>query len=205
MVSDLIDTPTVRQRALPITAEQYHALGRQGLLTERVELLEGMIVEKMPKSPLHIFLVLAFFELLQKAVGVSLHVRSEQPLACQRSEPEPDVSVVRGKKEDYLAAIPQTAELVVEIAVSSADIDRRKATIYAEAGVREYWIVLPRDSPDRGAYETDPLALCCAAHLHRGADRVFGGPACLSRGALRVVSPLTQQRQPGVERPLPAG
>ena len=117
--------------------------GRQGLLSEKVELLEGVIVAKMPKSPLHIFLVLAIFELLQKAANAGSHVRSEQPIACRHSEPEPDVSVVRGKKEDYLASIPRTAELVVEIAVSSTEIDRRKAAIYAEAGVREYWIVLP--------------------------------------------------------------
>ena len=143
MVSDLIDVPSVRQRVLPITTEQYHALGQQGLLSERVELLEGVIVEKTPKSALHIFLVLAFLELLQRVVGNDLHVRSEQPLTCGHSEPEPDVSVVRGKKKDYLTAIPQTAELVIEIAVSSAALDRRKATIYAGAGVREYWIVLP--------------------------------------------------------------
>ena len=143
MVSDLIDVPAIRQRVLPITVEQYRVLGQQGLLSDKVELLEGIIVEKMPKSPLHVFLVLALLELLQKIVGEGFHVRSEQPIACQHSEPEPDVSVVRGKKEDYITALPQTAELVVEVAVSSADVDRRKIAIYAEAGVREYWIVLP--------------------------------------------------------------
>ena len=90
------------------------------------------MVEKMPKSPLHIFLVLTFLEWLQKVVGTGFHVRTDAPIACRHSEPEPDLS-----------ALPQTAELVIEVAVSSVGIDRRKTAIYAEAGVREYWIVLP--------------------------------------------------------------
>jgi len=143
MLSEMLDLPTVKQRALPITVEQYHALGREGLISEKVELLEGVIVEKMPKSPLHTYLVLFLLHLLQRTVGDGFHVRSEQPITSRRSEPEPDLCVIRGRIEDYLAGHPKTAELVVEIAISSSEIDRRKAAIYAEAGVREYWIVLP--------------------------------------------------------------
>ena len=139
----LLEEPMLMERAMPITVAQYHALGKQGLIAENTELLRGIIVEKMPKSPLHIFLVLAFLELLQKVIGKGFHVRTEAPISCRHSEPEPDVSVVRGRKEDYLSALPQTAELVVEIAISSVGIDRKKTAIYAEAGVREYWIVLP--------------------------------------------------------------
>ena len=138
----LLEEPTMMERAMPITVEQYRALGGQGLIGKNVELLEGIIVEKMPKSPLHVFLVLTLLEWLQKIV-VDCHVRTESPIACRQSEPEPDLSVVRGNKEDYLAALPQTAELVIEIAINCVGIDRRKAAIYAEAGVREYWIVLP--------------------------------------------------------------
>ena len=57
--------------------------------------------------------------------------------------PEPDLAVVNGRAQDYIQAHPGTAELIIEIAVSSADIDRRKAAIYAAAGVGEYWIMLP--------------------------------------------------------------
>lgn len=131
------------ERALPTTVEQYHALHTQGLIAEDVELLEGIIVEKMPKSPLHAYVLLFLLKLLQDVAAVGYHVRPEQPITCQRSEPEPDLAVVRGKPSDYLHAHPQTAELIIEIAVSSVEIDRRKAAIYAEAGVREYWIVLP--------------------------------------------------------------
>ena len=133
----------IRQRAFSFTVEQYHALGRAGTISQRVELLEGVIVEKMPKSPLHAFLVLVLYKLLQEAISGDVHVRSEQPITCTRSEPEPDLSVVRGNLQDYVQGHPKTAELVIEIAVSSAEIDRRKTAIYAAAGVREYWIVLP--------------------------------------------------------------
>jgi Uma2 family endonuclease len=69
-------------------------------------------------------------------------VWKEEPLTFADSEPEPDVSVTLGSKKDYAASRPTTAELVVEIAVSSPILDREAAALYAEAGVKEYWIVL---------------------------------------------------------------
>ena len=60
------------------------------------------------------------------------------------SEPEPDLAVVRGPRADYRTAHPATAQLVIEVAVSSIEIDRVKALIYAEAGVPVYWIVCPQ-------------------------------------------------------------
>ena len=143
MPAMLLEEPTIMERALPTTVEQYHALFAQGLIAENTELLEGIIIEKMPKSPLHTYLLLALLKILQHAIANDCHVRPEQPVTCRRSEPEPDLAVVRGRAEDYLHMHPQIAELVIEIAVSSVEIDRRKAAIYAEAGVREYWIVLP--------------------------------------------------------------
>jgi Uma2 family endonuclease len=61
------------------------------------------------------------------------------------SEPEPDVAIVRGCVQDYRTSHPSTAALVIEIAISSASFDRQKAALYAEAGVEEYWIVLPAE------------------------------------------------------------
>ena len=143
MAPVFLEDPAIRQRAFSVTVAQYHALGELGLISERVELLEGVIVEKLPKSPLHSFLVLRSLERLQKVLADNLHVRSEQPLTCRNSEPEPDLAVVRGQPRDYVQAHPHTAELVIEIAVPSAEIDRRKTAIYAAAEVAEYWIILP--------------------------------------------------------------
>ncbi len=116
-----------------------------GLLSEDVELLEGTLVLKKSKSPLHEGLVWELYELLRGAVGEGFWVLKESPLTFCRSEPEPDLSVVRGHRGDYRFQHPVTAELVIEIAVSTLEIDRRKAGIYADAGVREYWIVIPEE------------------------------------------------------------
>ena len=70
-------------------------------------------------------------------------MREGKPLTCRDSEPEPDVALVRGEPLSFLDVYPTTAELVIEIALTSADVDYRKRKIYAAAGVQEYWIVLP--------------------------------------------------------------
>ena len=131
------------ERALPVTVEQYHALFAQGLIAENTELLEGIIIEKMSKLPLHSSVFSRLMKKLQAVMGEQFTVRPEQPITCRRSEPEPDLALVASSPNDYASGHPQTAELVIEIAISSVEIDRRKAAIYAEAGVREYWIVLP--------------------------------------------------------------
>lgn len=62
------------------------------------------------------------------------------------SDPEPDVAVIEGKPEDCKDALPKTAALVIEIADSSLAFDRtEKASLYAKAGVRDYWIVNLKD------------------------------------------------------------
>jgi Uma2 family endonuclease len=69
-------------------------------------------------------------------------VRKEDPLTLIDSEPEPDISVVKGAEADFFQAHPTTAEIVIEVSVSSPKLDREMASIYAEAQVKEYWIVL---------------------------------------------------------------
>jgi Uma2 family endonuclease len=76
--------------------------------------------------------------------SAGLVVRQEQPLTTDSSEPEPDLSVVRGSADDYREQHPRTAELVIEVAVNTEEIDLGKAALYAEAAVTEYWLVEPR-------------------------------------------------------------
>jgi Uma2 family endonuclease len=66
----------------------------------------------------------------------------EQPITCGDSEPEPDLSVIRGSIEDYRHEHPTTAELIIEVCVSSLEYDRSKLRAYATAGVKECWLVL---------------------------------------------------------------
>ena len=81
------------------------------------------------------------------------------PLTLHDSEPEPNIAVTRGKAADFFKAHPTTAELIIEVAVSSPALDRENASLYAEAEVKEYWIVLALERrievyrrPERGRY-----------------------------------------------------
>jgi Uma2 family endonuclease len=139
----ILEVPTVRRQAAPISVETYHALGEQGLVGPRTELLRGVIIEKMSKSPLHVAIVRKLIEQISAALRPGQCLRKEDPLTLADSEPEPDIAVVAGSAEDYRRAHPRTALLVVEVAISTAEVDRAKAVVYAEAGVPEYWLVLP--------------------------------------------------------------
>jgi Uma2 family endonuclease len=137
LVNTLLEVPEIRQRAFPVSVELYHRL-TEGL---RTELLRGTIIEKMSKSPFHIFVANRLLQILQTQVGGDVTVLFEGALTTADSEPEPDLAIVRGPLDRYRSALPGTAELVIEVAVTSVQIDRIKANIYAEAGVKEYWIV----------------------------------------------------------------
>ena len=129
----------------PLSVEAYHALGEARLIPERTELLYGFVYQKMSKSPLHSFLVQLLQDLLHGVVPAGFVVRTEQPITCADSEPEPDLAVVRGQMADFRLAHPHTAELVIEVCVTSADYDRSKLRAYASAGVKECWLVLGRE------------------------------------------------------------
>ncbi|MFT5468886.1 MAG: Uma2 family endonuclease [Verrucomicrobiales bacterium] len=144
---EILDIPSIRERVAPISIEDYHAMIDAGRFDDRsVELLEGVIVDKMSKTELHLFLVVLLEDLLKKACdGLDLWVRKEDPIETQDSEPEADLSVVEGSFRDYRNTKPTTARFVIEVAVTSLARDRAKAPIYASAGIPEYWIVRPED------------------------------------------------------------
>lgn len=115
------------------------------MVPEQTELLYGQVFHKMSKSPLHSGLVRRLLRYLQKCAPAGCFVSQEQPITCPDSEPEPDLAVVRGREEDYWQEHPRTAELVVEICVTSQDYDRSKLRAFANAGVKECWMVLAQD------------------------------------------------------------
>jgi Uma2 family endonuclease len=135
----VLDVPEIRDRVLRVSVADY----RRYTEGHRTELLRGIVIEKMSGSPLHSFVADALREILAAQIGPDFVAFQERPLTASDSEPEPDVMVVRGARSDFRVAHPTTAELVIEVAVSSLEIDRVKAQIYAEAGVKEYWIVCP--------------------------------------------------------------
>ena len=126
----------------PLSVKAYHALGEMGLIPKQTELLYGQVFHKMSKSPLHSGLVRRLLRLLQQCTPPGCFVSPEQPITCQDSEPEPDLAVIRGREEDFWHEHPRTAELVIEVCVTSHDYDRSKLRAYARAGVKECWFVL---------------------------------------------------------------
>jgi Uma2 family endonuclease len=141
----VLESAEARQTVFPVSVEFYHEAGRLGLIGEEVELLEGVLFTKMPKSPLHQFLARKLQRTLESMLPSGFFVDRECPITCARSEPEPDVAVFSGTIEDYEHQHPTTAELVIEIAISTLQRDLSKAAIYAAAGVKEYWLIDPEN------------------------------------------------------------
>src|SRR5437867_13305512 len=141
-MSAILEIPEVRQRVSPLSVEEYHRLDEFNENGRRTELIRGILIEKMSKSPLHRILASRLYHFLLAQLSGGYSVWKEEPLTLRDSEPEPDISVTIGAESDFAAAHPTTAELVIEVAVSSPTLDRENASLYAEAGVREYWIVL---------------------------------------------------------------
>jgi Uma2 family endonuclease len=110
---------------------------------DRVELLDGLLVAREPQGERHATVVGLVRAALERAFGRGYHIREEKPIALdEQSEPEPDVAVVPGRLRDYLTAHPSRPALVVEVAETSLALDRlRKGSLYARAGVSDYWVV----------------------------------------------------------------
>ena len=134
-----------------LSLEQYHRMAETGILTkhDRIVLLDGVLVEKMTKGDPHIASVKLTYEALRGVVPADWHVCKEDPIALPAgstghdSEPEPDISVIRGTIRDYTArkAYPEDVALVVEVAESSLRADRAGLARYAWAGIPVVWIV----------------------------------------------------------------
>ena len=141
-MSAILEIPEVRQRVSPLSVEEYHRLNECNENGHRTELIRGIVIEKMSKSPLHATLLGNLIDLLSKKLPPGFVLRQDNPLTFTDSEPEPDITIVAGTRRDFSRQHPSTAALVVEIAVSSVALDRENASLYAEARITEYWIVL---------------------------------------------------------------
>ena len=159
------------------TVDSYFTLVDTGNLspTDRVELLDGVIVAEPPQNPRHASGITRVDGALRKAVGERAVVRVQSPfIAAPYSVPEPDVAVVPGHEADYDDRHPTMALLIVEVADTSLPQDRlSKARIYAAAGCPEYWVLNLRDdwvevlrAPDLQAHDYAERRLA-----HRG-DRL---------------------------------
>ena len=127
------------------TRVEYERLIELGVFgaDERLELLDGQLVVREPQGSRHAGTIRRVTAVLRRALGDAWQVDSQLPIALDdHSEPEPDISVVPYDPGAYLDAHPSRAVLIVEIAESSYRIDREhKASLYARAGIADYWII----------------------------------------------------------------
>jgi Uma2 family endonuclease len=125
--------------------EEYYRMGEAGVLApdERVELIEGVIFQMPPQGPIHSTGTRGAQEALRTAFGPGFDMRPQLPLSLGlASDPEPDIAVVPGSFRDYRVAHPTTALLVVEVSDTTLNFDRsEKASLYARAGIQDYWII----------------------------------------------------------------
>jgi Uma2 family endonuclease len=124
------------------TKAEYYRLGELGFFTgQRVELWEGEIVVMSPQGPLHYSVVDRVSGVLRRYFEPAQHVRMQGPLDLQLvTEPEPDLAIV--PPGDYSQGHPRSALLIVEVSDSSLAIDRGpKGSLYAHAGIADYWVV----------------------------------------------------------------
>jgi Uma2 family endonuclease len=125
---------------------EYHRMIETGILdeTDQVELLDGYVVLKIPRNPPHDGTIDLLRDALQACLPSGWLLRTQQAVTLPKSEPEPDLAVVRGDKRTYLSRHPGPADigLVIEVSGSSLQRDRdEKGPIYAGAAIPIYWIV----------------------------------------------------------------
>lgn len=127
------------------TIEEYERLVETGILTQddRVELIEGEVVEMSPIGNPHAAFVTNLTHLLVHALGETARVWVHEPVRVPpRGKPQPDLALLRPRSYVREGATTEDVLLVIEVADTSLQYDRTvKLQLYARAGIPEYWIV----------------------------------------------------------------
>ncbi|MBC5795200.1 Uma2 family endonuclease [Sphaerospermopsis sp. LEGE 00249] len=129
------------------TVDEYHRMAEAGIFepSERVELLEGKIICIVAKGTVHRSAVGRTNKLLQNRLENQAWIAIQDPVKLnERSEPEPDVAVVKIDPLDYADHHPTPDEIyfIIEVADSSLKLDTEiKAKAYSQAGIKDYWVL----------------------------------------------------------------
>jgi Uma2 family endonuclease len=128
------------------TVDEYHRMIEAGVLHEGepTELLDGWITSKMGRNPPHDVAVSLAEDALRQVLPMGWFRRIQSATTTRTSEPEPDVTAVRGKPRDYVKSHPKPKDvgLAVEVADTSLDFDRNfKGPLYARERIPVYWII----------------------------------------------------------------
>lgn len=110
---------------------------------EPIELIGGQLIVAEPQGAAHYTALIKTAKALEAGFGAGWYVRTQGPIGLDDdSEPEPDVAVVSGSPDDYARAHPSRPALIVEVAESSLGGDRQhKGSLYARAGLSDYWVL----------------------------------------------------------------
>jgi len=136
---------TVHRRKLSL--DEFHSMGAAGILGEddRLELVDGEMIEMAPIGAKHLAKVNRLSRMLSLAVGKDAIVSTQNPIALPpQDEPQPDIALLRPRPDDYEAALPGAADVILIIEVSDTTLayDRDiKIPIYARHGIAEVWLL----------------------------------------------------------------
>ena len=129
------------------TVDEYHRMGDLGILPEtgRFELIRGEIIEMPVPGSRHAGRVKRLNRLFTSRLGESVIVSIQDPVGIDLfSEPVPDAALLKPRADFYTESHPMPGDvlLIVEVSDSTAKYDSTvKASLYAEAGIPEYWIL----------------------------------------------------------------
>jgi Uma2 family endonuclease len=164
-VIDGQENMALREARRLFTVDEYYRMAAAGIFTEddRVELIEGEIIEMSPIGNRHATCVRRLIRLLTRRVGDAAIVDVQNPIRLSDlSEPQPDLTLLRPRNDLYAEEHPKPEDvlLVIEVAETSLNYDRDlKVLLYARSHVPEVWVVdLPGEEiwtysqPEGGAY-----------------------------------------------------
>ncbi len=141
------ETNSPSWRPYHLSVEQFRMMIQAGIFPDgaRLELLSGILFAKAPRTDAHDYVVSAISDEIRRFTPTGWLVREEKPIAIgKRSQPEPDLAIVRGPRSLYSQRPPSQKEtgLVVEVAQTTYATDRAdRWRIYATARIPAYWIV----------------------------------------------------------------
>ncbi len=166
------------------TREQYYQMAELGFFQDRhVELIDGVIFDMSPQGNPHVHAVSNCSFVLRQAFGPKFRIRIEANLHLGTSEPEPDIAVVL-MADDKSLSTPDSALLVVEASLTTLAYDRGdKASLYAAAGIADYWIINLHNNSVEVRREPRPDAAARFGHSY-GHLTTLAPPATVSPLAL---------------------
>lgn len=143
-----VEQETAVRRHL-VTLDEYERMCEAGVFEPdaRVELIRGEIVDMPPSGPEHESIVARLDRIFNRLAGDAALVWPQGNavrIPGTDSRPQPDITILRWRDDFYREKRPSPEDviLLIEVSETSLKYDRgSKLTLYAEAGIAEYWVV----------------------------------------------------------------